>query len=274
MAALTLAVSSFVFGQITGPNARVRGLVERYRRSLESDLAKLRSRRDARAVVAVQAAALAVTLAVGAGADIPSAFLLLPLLAIAPHLALRRGVARRWAELEQQIEPWIVQIANSLHATGSIGEAISTTRSLIAPPMRDEVEVLLRDLELGTPLDEALDRMSERIPSRTLAGTVLALKVARRSGGNLPSLLENAAAALRELARLEGVLRTKTAEGRAQTAVIGAIPLPMMIAIHFIDPHFFAPLTSSVLGYGVALAALVLWLSALVSALKILKVEV
>jgi tight adherence protein B len=271
---LSLCVLLVVAGQLATPNARARRGIERYCDALATDLTKLRSKVGARAVLASQGVATVMTVFVALGSGKTLLLLLFPIVAITPHLALRRALARRWSNLELQIEPWIGQIANNLRATSSLGEAITSTRSLIAPPMRDEVEVLLRDTEFGTPLDEALDRMSSRIPSRTLAGTVLALKVARRSGGNLPLLFENAASALRELARLEGVLRTKTAEGRAQTAVIGVIPLPMVLAVHFIDPRFFEPLTSSPAGYAIALAALVLWLFAIASALKILAVDI
>ncbi len=274
LVALSLSVLSFGLGQTFAPDTALRRFVARYQLTIERDLTKLRAKADARLVVAAQAAALALTCVLGLIAGKPLVLLLLPFVATTPQLALRRALARRWSELELQIEPWVGQVSNNLRATASLAEAISSTSRLIASPMREEIQVLVRDMELGTPLDEALERMSERIPSRTLAGTVLALKVARRSGGDLPSLLEDAAAALRELARLEGVLRTKTAEGRAQTAVIGAIPLPMVLAIHYIDPHFFDPLTNSMLGYGVVLAAVGLWLAALASALKILAVEI
>ena len=44
----------------------------------------------------------------------------------------------------------------------------------------------------------------------------------RQVGGNLPKVLETTAHTLREMKRLEGVIRTKTADGRMQLWVIGA----------------------------------------------------
>ncbi len=61
-------------------------------------------------------------------------------------------------------------------------------------------------------------------------------------------MLDGAAAALRELARLEGVVRTKTAEGKAQAFVIGLLPAPLVLGVHAMDPKFFAPLAQSFLG--------------------------
>jgi tight adherence protein B len=140
--------------------------------------------------------------------------------------------------------------------------------------MCEEVDVVVKEYELGTPLDRALDNFAQRIPSKTLAGTTLALKVARRSGGNLPEMLESAAVALRELARLEGVVRTKTAEGKAQAFVIGAIPVPLILLVKWSDPHFFDPLVSSFTGHLVIAGAVVLWGLAIALARKILQVDI
>jgi tight adherence protein B len=200
--------------------------------------------------------------------------LLLPGLLVAPKVLLEWLVARRILKLEEQIEPWLNAIANALKASPSLGEAIASSISLVQSPMSDEVDVLVKEYELGTPLDRALDQFAERVESRTLAGTVLALKVARRSGGNLPETLESAAAALRELARLEGVVRTKTAEGKAQAFVIGAIPVPMIGLIYFIDQNFFEPLAQTFLGNLVVAGAAALWVVAILTARKILAVDV
>lgn len=133
---------------------------------------------------------------------------------------------------------------------------------------------MVKEYELGTALDRALEQFAQRLNSRTLSGAVLALQVARNSGGNLPETLENAAAALREMARLEGVVRTKTAEGKAQSFVIGAIPVPMVLGINYMDQHFFDPLLVSFTGHLVIGAAVVCWISAILLTMKILAVDI
>jgi tight adherence protein B len=199
---------------------------------------------------------------------------LLPLAVFGPQRLVERRAARRTAGVEAQLEQWLVAVANALKASSSLGEAIASTSRLVPPPMSQEIDLVVREYELGTPLDEALQRFAERVPSKTVAGAVLALKVARQTGGNLPEMLETAGAALRELARLEGVVRSKTAEGKAQAWVVSVIPLPMVGAISAIDPHFFDPLTRSFLGGLLIAGATVLWAVAILMARKILAVDV
>jgi tight adherence protein B len=87
-------------------------------------------------------------------------------------------------------------------------------------------------------------------------------------------MLDSSAASLREFARLEGVVRTKTAEGKAQVFVIGVIPLPMVLGINALDSHFFEPLFGSFIGQLVISVALLLWLAAVLLARKILDVDI
>jgi tight adherence protein B len=202
------------------------------------------------------------------------ALLLLLIVAWGPKVQLERLVARRVAEVEALVEPWLNAVANALKASPSLGEAIACSASLVPSPMSEEVDLLVKEYEFGTALDRALERFATRIGSRTLGGAVLALQIARNSGGNLPETLENAAGALRELARLEGVVRTKTAEGKAQAFVIGAIPVPMVAGIHQLDSHFFDALWATFAGHVVIGTAVVLWLLAIVLSLRILAVDI
>jgi tight adherence protein B len=187
---------------------------------------------------------------------------------------LNKASEQRISRIDEQIEPWLNAVANALKASPSLGDALSSTVTLVPNPISQELDVLVKEYELGTPLDDALENLRSRINSRTLAGTVTALKIARRSGGNLTEMLETAAASLREFARLEGVVRTKTAEGKAQAFVIGLIPIPMVWGIHSMDARFFEPLVHSFFGQLIIAGAIVLWITAIVAARKILDVDV
>jgi len=199
---------------------------------------------------------------------------LVPMLLWLPSALLRYYVAKRIASIEEQIELWLVATANAVRATPSIGEAISYAIGVLPNPISEELDHVVKEYNLGTPLDEALIAFSERVGSRTLAGAVMSLNVARKMGGNLPEMLEQSAASLRELARLEGVVRMKTAEGKAQAAVIGAIPLPMVALIHMIEPGFFSPLADSFSGNLVLGGAATAWLLAILLSRQILAVDV
>jgi len=270
LAALIGAAGLALFGQEDATGVRA---LRNYTARLDRKLRFLRLSLRAGHVVGAQFAA-AGAIVIAATVHQGVLCLLVPLVALGPPFMLERRVNERLTRIEAQVEPWLVAIANALKASPSLGEAIASSTTVVSAPMSQEVETLVKEYELGAPLDRALDSLAERIPTRTLQSTVTALKVARKSGGDYGKMLENAAAALRELARLEGVVRTKTAEGRAQAYVIGGIPFPLVLCVHWIDPRFFQPLVATFAGNLMIGAAATLWLLAILMARKVLAVDV
>jgi tight adherence protein B len=224
-------------------------------------------------VFAIQAGSALVTIGAALWLWKPTWLALVVPIACLPKAYLAQLAAARVTKIEAQIEPWLTALANALKASPSLGEAISSTPSLMASPISEELDVLVKECELGAPLDAALNSFANRINSMTLSTAITALKIARRSGGNLTEMLETLAASLREMARLEGVVRTKTAEGKAQTMVIGVLPLPLVLGVNAIDSQFFDPLVHSFLGHLIIAGAAALWATALIATRKILAVD-
>ena len=200
---------------------------------------------------------------------------LLPLLlaAIAPQL-LKNARQKRIVQLEKQIESWLTSVARSLEAAPSLGEALEASIGTCDAPMREEIEQLDNEIRLGRPIDQALSEWSERVGSRVLTMAVATLLVGRETGGQIGEVLRSAAASLREMERLEGVVRTKTAEGKGQAWVISIVPFPLYFGVKFSDPSFFLPLEQSATGHLLLGISAALWIGAILSARKILAVQI
>lgn len=191
-----------------------------------------------------------------------------------PKFALDRAVERRRRGIETQIEGWLSCLARALQAAPSLGEAIEVSASLSEAPLSEELKVLVGELAFGRPLEQALAAWSARVESHVLTLSLSILNVGRRTGGRLGEVLMTGAEALREMERLEGVLRTKTAEGRAQAWVIGILPLPLCVALQLSDPEYFDPLASTPMGHVMIFIAAILWVIAILAARKILAVDI
>ena len=109
--------------------------------------------------------------------------------------------------------------------------------------------------------------------ARQLDSALSAVLIGRQVGGNLPSVLETTAMSLREMARLEGVVRTKTAEGKMQLWVLRSSRSPCLRAVLRV-PGYFDSLTESIAGYAVIILAVMFWFASLVVARKILAVDI
>ena len=195
------------------------------------------------------------------------------LVALGPSLYLaieRHGRLRR---IDQQIDGWLLMLANMLRATGSLAEAVQSTCELVRVPLKQELDLVPKETKLGRSIDESLAAMAERVRLPNLSTVVTMILVARSTGGELPKLLETTAGSLREMARLEGVLRSQTAQGKMQLGVLVLGPIVLVWALRRAEPHYFDPLLDNPVGWFVLGCAIALWIGSVVMARKILNVD-
>lgn len=194
--------------------------------------------------------------------------------AVLPYFYLQSRHAERVRLLEESLDGWLLMLANALKASPSLGEAIQSSAKLVRAPMSEELDLVIKEMKLGTPLDQAVLNMSTRIKSRVISSALATILVGRQTGGDLPNILEQSAATLREMARLEGVVRTKTAEGKMQAIVLAAIPFVLLFALHQVDDQWLRPLFETGIGKVVLVIATMFWAAAIFLARKILAVDI
>lgn len=245
----------------------------RYTSTLERKLRPMFIFTPGRVIALGQVLAVAVILALALVADLPFWYVLLVLALLGPVYWIDTMRKKRIEQLEVQLDGFILALANALKAIPSISAAFQSVANILQQPIQQEVELAVKEMKVGSTLDQALLHMASRVGSRQFDSALSAVLIGRQVGGNLPKVLESTAASLREMARLEGVVRTKTAEGKAQLWVIGALPLALILMLNGFQPGYFDVLKQSVTGYIIATAAGGMWTAALFLARKILAVD-
>jgi tight adherence protein B len=221
-----------------------------------------------------QVGALVLVLAAAIYLGHPEIYLGLPIVAAAPVLVLeRRRVTRRRA-IEAGMDGFITTLANALKSTPSIGSALTYSQPLIPAPIDEELGLALKEIRVGSSVDEALMNMGLRVRSLPLDATLSGILIGRQVGGDLTKILETTATTLREMARLHGVLRSKTAEGKGQLTVLAVFPALILVSFDLASPGYFDPLTTSAVGYVVIAISTCLWIGAVAVARKILSVDI
>jgi tight adherence protein B len=226
-----------------------------------------------RRIVWGQFAAAVAIVAIHAAVELPLWWVFVILACVAPAMWVQQKRAKRIEAIENQLDGFIQALANALKTTPSIGAALSSIQPLLQNPMREEVELALKQTRIGSSDDQALLDMGARIGSRQVDSALSAVLIGRQVGGNLPRVLETTAATLREMSRLEGVVRTKTAEGKMQLWVLALFPAFIVAALNAVSPGYFDPLTHSVVGYILLTIAAIFWVASLIVARKVLAVD-
>lgn len=274
-------ISLLVLGTTVGlavlvldPSSELRRAWGRYEGLLEAECRFLLIQQTGAGIARIQLGAIGVVPLLAFLLEDPILLLLIPPIALAPLFILKRRSAERVLRVEEQLDPWLLMLSNALKASPSLGEAVANSAKLMRPPMSEELDLALKEMKLGTPLDQAVLNMSTRIGSQSVSSALATILVGRQTGGDLPKILEESSATLREMARLEGVVRTKTAEGKTQAYVLGVIPFVLIAAIHMVDEHWLKPLGETTLGFVIIGSAAILWVAAIFLARKILAVDV
>lgn len=198
----------------------------------------------------------------------------LVLIAMGPTLYIEYMRRERVLKLEEQLDNFILALANALKTTPSIGAAFNSVAAVISNPIQQEVDLAIKEMKVGSTLEQALLHMAARVGSRQLDSALSAILIGRQVGGNLPKVLETTATTLREMRRLEGVIRTKTAEAKMQLWVIALMPFGLLFGLNYIWPAYFAPLTASITGYIISIVCTAFWVSSIVLARKVLNVDI
>jgi len=192
---------------------------------------------------------------------------------VAPAAWLRHQRQRRVRLIDAQVDSFLLTLANALRATPSLGRALAHTQRLVPAPLGQELGRLLAELRIGSDVDAALRDMGRRVGSEVLDAALLAVLIGRRVGGELTRVLETTAATLREMARLRGILRAKTAESRAQLWVLAVAPVLVLYAFDAVRPGYFDPLRQSASGWLLSGLAALLWVSSSLIARRVLSVK-
>lgn len=191
-----------------------------------------------------------------------------------PPYYIERMRRKRVDLIESQLDSFLTALANALKATPSIGNSFISIQPLLPPPIQTEVELACKEMRVGSTLDQALLNMGGRVGSRQLDSALSAILIGRQVGGDMPRILETTAQTMREMARLEGVVQTKTAEGKAQLWVLAVVPFALTAMLNWMQPGFFDPLKDSFIGWVICVIAGVCWLASLLLARKVLAVDV
>lgn len=178
-----------------------------------------------------------------------------------PRVALWALRRRRQSALRQQLPDIAMLLAGGLRAGMSLSQAMAQSASEVAPPFRQELELMLREQRMGASFESALAGLERRAPLEETLLLCAALRISRQTGGNLAQTLEALADSLRRKIALEGKIRALTAQGRLQGWAMGLLPALCAVALSLIEPDAMRLLLST--GFGWATCAALLLMQAL-----------
>ena len=165
-----------------------------------------------------------------------------------PRFWVGRRISGRLNAFNKQLPDTITLLSNSLRAGSSFLQSIELVSREGAPPMSEEMGRVVREVNLGLGMEEALHNLVRRIKSDDLDLMVTAIGIQQQVGGNLAEILDTIAFTIRERVRIKGEINTLTAQGRVSGYLVAFLPIGLGVALNAINPAFMAPLFTETVG--------------------------
>lgn len=155
-----------------------------------------------------------------------------------PRFYVKRQQAVRLIKFNDQLSDMLNLMVNGLRAGYSTMQALEAVSRELPAPICDEFRRVVQEMQIGIPMEKALENLLRRIPSDDLDFVVTAINVQREVGGNLSEILDNISFTIRERVRIKGEIRVMTASVRTSGAVLSLIPVFLSLALWFVSPEY------------------------------------
>lgn len=159
---------------------------------------------------------------------------------ILPHWYVRMKQRARLKRFNNQLGDTISMLANSLRSGYSMLQSMDLIGREMPSPICDEFQRVTREVGLGLTPEEALANLVRRINSMDLELMVTAINVQREVGGNLSEILDIIANTIRERVKLQGEIKTLTAQQTMAGYIITGLPIALFFFLYTIDPKYMS----------------------------------
>lgn len=195
-------------------------------------------------------------------AAIMAAVLVVALGFVSWWIAVAVAVASGWLSLkyldrreEQRREAFIGQLpevarvlSNATSAGLALRSAIRMAAEDLADPAGTELQYLCDELDIGTALDDATQRLHERLPSRELSLLTRTLVIQSRAGGAVVTALQEMSETLEARKDVRREVRTMLAGSVFTGWIVAILGVGSVLVLNLIAPGTLDKMTHSVAG--------------------------
>lgn len=172
-----------------------------------------------------------------------------------PRVILRRQQNKANNQFVDLFPASVDTIARMLRAGLPITSAVRSVSTEAPPPVNAVFTMVSNQIEIGAPIENALDIASQRIGLADFRFFTVAVALQHATGGNLAATLEILSDIIRRRRGVRLKAKATTAEIRVSAYVLGSLPLLIIGALLLIQPGYLTPLFNDPRGHIIIAAA-------------------
>lgn len=187
---------------------------------------------------------------------------------------LKLAYQRRIKLIENDLLKAIIIMNNAFKSGYNITQAVDIVVKDLTGPICEEFIKISNDLKYGLEVKDVFNRFYERIKIDDAKYITSSLSLLNLTGGNIVGVFANIEKALTNKKRLRDELNAMTSSSNLVYKILIAMPIILILIILMVNPDYFKPLFTSIIGYLIIFVCLFIFGLYIYLIKKILKVDV
>ena len=179
-----------------------------------------------------------VTLLLTSWSPVARFFLIITAFLGMPKFFLKWKAKRRQKKFLKEFADALDAMARLLQAGMPMSEAIAMTSREFEGPLKEEMLRIYDNQKIGVSIGEAALMMARRVPLPEVHMFATALQIQSETGSSLSEVLYNLSNVIRSRFRLRRKVQALSSEAKSSAAIIGCLPLLVMLALYLARPEY------------------------------------
>lgn len=165
-----------------------------------------------------------------------------------PPVMVQRSRSKQQQLFNKQLGESLTIMSNCMRSGYSFQQAMHSISKEMQPPVSTEFGRVVRELNYGATLEQALSNMSQRVNSKDFDLLISAVITSTQVGANLSEILDTISETITDRIRLREEVRVFSAQGRMSGLIIGLLPVVVLLFLMILNPTYLTDFISHPIG--------------------------
>ena len=178
--------------------------------------------------------------------------------AVLPGIILNRSIDVRRQHFSNQLLDALILIRGAVQSGYSLLQAMDLVKDELPAPSSEEYGRVVREVQIGLPLTQALLNLSSRMENDDLYMVVTAIIINSQVGGNLSTMLTAVTNTIRSRIYMYSEVRALTSYARYTGYLLTLMPFITGVIIFILNPTYFEIVPTSIISQIILVLAFIM----------------
>jgi len=165
-----------------------------------------------------------------------------------PPIMVQRSRSKQQQLFNKQLGESLTIMSNCMRSGYSFQQAMHSISKEMQPPVSTEFGRVVREINYGATLEQALNNMSQRVNSKDFDLLISAVITSAQVGANLSEILDTISETITDRIRLREEVRVFSAQGRMSGIIIGLLPVFVILFLMILNPTYLTDFVNHPIG--------------------------